>query len=209
MSVTTSRPAIEGGLIFDLTERSFALVLSVGAIVRLAPAILDQPNVLLLLVSELLAVAFILLRRPAQRIDVTPFAALVAFLGTCASLLVMAPKNGWLPASVGYVLMIAGLLLSIAAKVALNRSFGLTAANRGVKRAGPYRYIRHPMYAGYALTQVVFLLLHPCWWNLCAYAVGWTAQLLRIQAEEKVLLEDPAYQVYAAQVRFRLIPGLF
>jgi protein-S-isoprenylcysteine O-methyltransferase Ste14 len=109
----------------------------------------------------------------------------------------------------GALIMIAGLLLSISAKVALNRSFGVTAANRGVKREGPYRLLRHPMYAGYALTQVAFLLLNPCAWNLAIYALSWTVQVLRIGAEERLLLEDPAYQAYAGRVRFRLAPGLY
>lgn len=209
MSVTTAKPSTDGGLIFDLTERGFLLAISLWAISRLAPVITREPQVSLLLVSEMLAVTFILLRRPARRIDVTPYSTAVAFVGASAPLLVVAPGHGWLPAGLGGALMIVGLLLNISAKIALNRSFGLAAANRGVKRAGPYRLLRHPMYAGYALTQAVFLLLNPCLWNLCVYGVAWSVQILRIHAEEKVLQEDPAYREYSGQVRFRLIPGVY
>jgi len=209
MSEITRKPAIEGGLVFDLAERGFLLSLSLWAIVRLAPSIKAEPQILLLLISEILAVTFILLRRPAQRIDVTPYAAGVAFLGTSAPLMVIAPGGSWLPASVGSALMVGGLLINISAKIALNRSFGLAAANRGVKRSGPYRLLRHPMYAGYALTQVTFLLLNPCLWNLSVYLLSWSVQILRIRAEEKVLQEDPAYRDYASQVRFRVIPGVY
>ena len=209
MPAITRKSLIEGGLIFDLTERGFLLALSLWAIIRLAPSIMSEPQIVWLLISETLAVAFILLRRPAQRIDVTPYAAGVAFLGTSAPLLVIAPGQGWLPTHVGSALMIVGILISIFAKIALNRSFGLAAANRGVKRAGPYRLLRHPMYAGYALTQATFLLLNPCLWNLCIYLLSWSVQLLRIRAEERVLQEDAAYRDYASQVRFRLIPGVY
>jgi protein-S-isoprenylcysteine O-methyltransferase Ste14 len=209
MSVITEKPATEGGLVFDLVERVFLLALSLWAITRLAPAIVTEPQVMLLLISEGLAVAFILLRKPARRIDVTPYAAGVAFLGTSAPLLVTAPGGGWIPAGVGAGLMAAGLLLNIFAKIALNRSFGLAAANRGVKQAGPYRLLRHPMYAGYAFTQATFLLLNPSLWNLGVYALSWSVQLLRIRAEETLLLEDPAYRDYAGKVRFRLIPGVY
>lgn len=208
MSVITGKPS-DGGLIFDLSERGFLLALTVGAIARLAPAVAHEPQVAPLLVSELLAVIFILLRRPAQRIDVSPYAALVAFVGTAAPLLVIAPGHGWLPANVGTALMMLGLLLNISAKLALNRSFGLAAANRGVKRAGPYRLLRHPMYAGYAMTQMVFLLLNPCLRNLCVYLIAWSIQILRIRAEERILQEDPVYREYAGQVRFRLVPGVY
>lgn len=209
MSVITDKPPTEGGLLFDLVERSFLLALGLWAIMRLAPSIAAEPQVSLLLISEGLAVALMLLRKPARRIDVTPYAAGVAFLGTSAPLLVTAPGGGWIPSSLGAAVMAAGLLLNISAKIALNRSFGLAAANRGVKRTGPYRLLRHPMYAGYALTQAAFLLLNPSLWNLGVYALSWGLQVLRICAEERLLLEDPAYRDYAGEVRFRLIPGVY
>lgn len=209
MSLTSERPSLAGGVIFDLAERGFLLLLGTWTVCRLAPSITREPQISVLLMSELLAVVFILLRRSARRIDSSPYAAAVAFAGTAGPLLVVAPGQGVIPPHLGAALMIAGLLLTICAKLALNRSFGLTAANRGVKRAGPYRLLRHPMYAGYVLTQAVFLLLNPCVWNLCIYVASWSAQLLRIHAEERVLLEDPAYRDYAASVRFRLIPGLY
>jgi protein-S-isoprenylcysteine O-methyltransferase Ste14 len=46
-------------------------------------------------------------------------------------------------------------------------------------------------------------------WNLLIYGIGWTAQILRLQAEERLLEQDPAYRSYAGQVRWRLIPGVF
>jgi protein-S-isoprenylcysteine O-methyltransferase Ste14 len=209
MSLTAARTPGYGALVFDIVERAFLLALAVLAVVRLAPSIAADPQVALILTSEGLGVIFILLRKPAVRADFSPYAAGVAFLGTAAPLLVIAPEGGVLPAIVGFWIMVAGLLLSISAKVALNRSFGLAAANRGVKREGPYRFLRHPMYAGYALTQITFLLLHPCLWNLAVYTVSWSVQILRIRAEERVLLEDPAYRAYADKVRFQLAPGIY
>jgi protein-S-isoprenylcysteine O-methyltransferase Ste14 len=210
MTVTALAAASpRGGRLFDLVERAFLLVLGVSAFVRLGPSIASEPQVALILISEGLAVAFILLRKPALNADFSPWAATVAFVGTAAPLLVTAPGQGLIPATFGAWLMMAGVVWGIGAKVALNRSFGLAAANRGVKRAGPYRVMRHPMYAGYALTQLTFLLLNPCIWNLAIYALSWSVQVLRIRAEERVLLQDPEYQAYAGEVRFRLLPGVY
>jgi protein-S-isoprenylcysteine O-methyltransferase Ste14 len=209
MTVTADKRAPQGGRLFDLVERGFLLLLSLSAIVRLAPTALQTPYVWLILASEGLAVAFILLRRPAVRNDASPYAAGVAFLGTAAPLLVAASGRALITPVLGVCVMSAGLVLNISAKVALNRSFGLTAANRGVKHEGPYRFLRHPMYAGYVATQAGFLLLYPCLWNLLVYGIGWSVQILRIRAEETLLLEDPAYQAYADRVRFRLVPGLY
>jgi protein-S-isoprenylcysteine O-methyltransferase Ste14 len=198
-----------GARLFDLSERGFLMALAAMLVFRLTPTAAQQPQVWLIVISEGLATAFILMRRRAFAADLSPYAAMVAFAGTAAPLLVIAPGGGLIPPTLGLWAMMTGLLLNISAKAALNRSFGLAAANRGVKRAGPYRLLRHPMYAGYVITQVVFLLLNPCFWNLAVYAVGWSMQLLRIRAEERVLLQDPAYQAYAREVRFRLIPGVY
>lgn len=209
MTLTADGNGARGALVYDLVERGFLLLLSLGAIARLAPSIGEDPHVLLLLISESLAVAFILLRRAAVSTDQSPYATGVAFLGTAAPLLVGASGHGLIPVAVGFWMMVAGLLLNISAKVALNRSFGLAAANRGIKRTGPYRLLRHPMYAGYATTQAAFLLLNPSPLNIAIYALAWSVQVLRIRAEEKLLLADPAYRAYAAEVRYRLVPGLY
>ena len=54
------------------------------------------------------------------------------------------------------------------------------AANRGIMVGGPYRMIRHPMYAGYMLNQFGFLLDNPSAWNLAVYCVCWGMQIGRI-----------------------------
>jgi protein-S-isoprenylcysteine O-methyltransferase Ste14 len=105
--------------------------------------------------------------------------------------------------------MASGLFLSFSAKLFLNRSFGIVAANRGVKRSGPYKIVRHPMYLGYVITQVAFLLLSLSLWNALFYAIGWIGLALRIRAEEGFLSADPEYRSYAATVRYKVIPGLY
>jgi protein-S-isoprenylcysteine O-methyltransferase Ste14 len=82
-------------------------------------------------------------------------------------------------------------------------------ANRGIKLTGPYRLVRHPMYAGYLLVHLGVLILMFSPINVLIYAIGWWAQILRILAEERLLSQDPAYADYMGRVRWRLIPGLF
>lgn len=69
-----------------------------------------------------------------------------------------APAGTLIPADLATALMLAGLLVQIAAKAALWRSFGLLPANLGIRTGDPYWLLRHPMYAGYMLTHVGFLL---------------------------------------------------
>ena len=67
----------------------------------------------------------------------------------------------------------AGLLLHLGAKLSLRRSFGIVAADRGIKIEGPYRLVRHPMYLGYMLVHLALLLAGPLWWNATIFALTW------------------------------------
>ena len=83
------------------------------------------------------------------------------------------------------------------------------AANRGVKASGPYILVRHPMYAGYMLTQLGVLIAEPSLWNLGLIACLWALQVGRILAEERVLGADAAYRDLMRATRYRLVPGVF
>jgi len=99
--------------------------------------------------------------------------------------------------------------LQVAAKLILGRSFGIIPANRGVRVVGPYRFIRHPMYAGYTRTHMGFLLVMPSATNAALYALAFSFQVSRIFREERVLFADPGYRAFAERVPYRLVPGLF
>lgn len=164
----------------------------------------------LLLISETAVLAFVLIRRPTEAISRNLGDWLLAIAATAAPLLIT-PASHALPAlvMVGVLLVLLGNMGQAVAKLALRRSFGVAPANRGVKVAGPYAFVRHPMYAGYLLVHIGNLLLFPSVQNLLVYGLGWWAQILRLRAEEALLLQDPAYQAYARKVRWRLVPGLF
>jgi protein-S-isoprenylcysteine O-methyltransferase Ste14 len=105
--------------------------------------------------------------------------------------------------------MLAGLYLQISAKLSLGQSFGLVAANRGVKVIGPYRFVRHPMYAGYMIAHIGFLLAFPSLWNVTLYSAEFVIQVARLLREEHFLRQDQEYRAYAARVRYRLLPAIF
>ena len=103
---------------------------------------------------------------PAQATDSGHFAAWRGpAAGTCRHPAAAARRNH--PRArpcchgIAEAITISGFVLQLSAKLTLRRSFGVVAANRGVKASGPYRLVRHPMYAGYALTHVGFLLAGP------------------------------------------------
>ena len=74
---------------------------------------------------------------------------------------------------------------------------------------GPYRIVRHPMYAGYTILHIGFLLSFPSLWNIVLYSTELAIQLARLLREELLLNEDQSYRAYAARVRYRLVPLIF
>ena len=170
----------------------------------------SNPFAPLVMVAETSVVIFVLLRRPTNRISLRLGDWLLAITATYAPLLIMPAPNTWtalIPLAVG--LVVFGNVVQIAAKLFLRRSFGIAPANRGIKSDGMYRFVRHPMYAGYLFVHVGILMLMPSLLNLAVYAIGWWAQILRLLAEERLLSQDPAYRDYMAKVRWRLVPGIF
>ncbi|HZP10267.1 isoprenylcysteine carboxylmethyltransferase family protein [Methyloceanibacter sp.] len=164
----------------------------------------------LILLSEILPVIFILSRRRSDAVSRKPSDWLLGISGAIIPLLVSPTGPGSLaPHGVCAVIMLAGLYLQISAKVSLGQSFGLVAANRGVKVVGPYRFVRHPMYAGYMIAHVGFLLAFPSLWNAALYSAEFAIQVARLLREEHFLGQDQAYRAYAARVRYRLLPAIF
>jgi len=75
---------------------------------------------------------------------------------------------------------------------------------------GPYRFVRHPMYAGALLMFAGTPLLLGSWWGLLAVPVGAAGFGFRAVGEERLLRRDlVGYDAYAARVRFRLVPGVW
>lgn len=102
-----------------------------------------------------------------------------------------------------------GLLLVIAAKMVLGRSFGLVPANRGVVDGGPYGLMRHPIYAGYVLAHVAFLAAHPTVANVVLVLASDSALIVRALMEERTLSSDDRYRAYCSRVTWHLVPGVF
>jgi protein-S-isoprenylcysteine O-methyltransferase Ste14 len=195
-------------LTVDYGERLFLILLAAPFLVAFAKVLPSEPYLIAIAAAEMLSVFFVIIRKRGA-MTVTPYAVAIALVGTAAPLLARPGGLILIPAALSWALMFGGLIISIVAKLALNRSFGLIAANRGIKNRGPYRFVRHPMYLGYFVTQLGFLLSSYSLGLLGLYAAAWTAQVLRVLEEERILCRDPAYAAYSKAVSFRVVPGLF
>ncbi|MDP3737972.1 MAG: isoprenylcysteine carboxylmethyltransferase family protein [Hyphomonadaceae bacterium] len=192
--------------LLDGFERIAISLLFAWLAYRLVGSLTEQPANLLYLASEGLVACFVIFRRSTEQISVRPMDWAIGITGTMLPMLVVPTGGGWMGAT---VLMLAGLAISLGAKLSLRRSFGVVAANRGVKRTGLYAVVRHPMYLGYFLVNGGMILLNPSLWN-AALLAAWTAcQIYRIHAEERMLMQAVEYRSHAEKVRFRLVPFVY
>jgi protein-S-isoprenylcysteine O-methyltransferase Ste14 len=199
-------------IVLDLAERVFVASVFGHFAYRTLTSYAITANVLtlLLFIAEALPFIFVLLRAPSASLSQRPLDWGLGMLGTTAPLLVIPGGVAPLaPAAFCFALLLSGIMLQVAAKLVLGRAFGIVAANRGVRMLGPYRLVRHPMYAGYTLSHIGFLLANPTLSNAAIYACALALQLARILREENVLMRDAEYRAFAARVRFRLLPGVF
>ena len=110
---------------------------------------------------------------------------------------------------VWFALQLTGTILAFVSLSSLGRSFGLLAANRGVRTSGAYGIVRHPAYLSYFIVQLGYVLENLSFWNAAMLTVVVAAQLKRIAQEEAFLSRDAAYQEYRHRVRYRLFPGVY
>jgi protein-S-isoprenylcysteine O-methyltransferase Ste14 len=214
-----ARPIVEAGArrsatrerAAEFTARAFISGLFVLLAMRIGAEFVKTGHLtgLLLLVSELLVVVLTVVRRPAAVVDRTLVTRLVSGISIVGVYFIRPMGEALLADVVTACVSGAGLLVIIAGKLTLGRSFGLLPANRGVVCRGIYSVVRHPIYAGYLVTHAAFLLAHPAIWNIALLVASDLALLVRAVYEERTLALDAEYADYLSRVRWRVIPGAF
>jgi protein-S-isoprenylcysteine O-methyltransferase Ste14 len=106
-------------------------------------------------------------------------------------------------ATAGLLLAPLGLCLSIWSVWHLRNSFSILVEARRTVASGPYRYVRHPLYLGEALTMLGLCLLIGTGIALIFWAGFTGLQLARARIEEKKLSRAlPDYPAYRSKTPF-------
>jgi protein-S-isoprenylcysteine O-methyltransferase Ste14 len=164
---------------------------------------------ILLLVSEALVVALTLMRRAAGSVDRTLRARLLTTIATFGPPLVRPDSIEGFAEPLTIAISAVGLIIVVLGKLSLGRSFGLAPANRGVVSTGVYRLVRHPIYLGYMITHIGFVIANPVQWNFLVLGAADIALMLRACCEERTLAQDFTYREYMSRVRWRVVPRVF
>jgi protein-S-isoprenylcysteine O-methyltransferase Ste14 len=112
------------------------------------------------------------------------------------------------------VVAVLGTLLTAWA-MATNRYFyGFvrieTERGHSVATSGPYRFIRHPGYAGGVLFDLAAPLMLGSLWALIPAGITVCALIVRTALEDRTLHRElEGYRQYAQRVRYRLLPGVW
>ena len=149
-----------------------------------------------------------LVRRPTDVVTRRTLAWVAAPIGSFAMLFAR-PGGDGIPHVAAEAVQLVGVALALVSLGVLGRSFGLVAANRGIKTGGPYGVVRHPAYTGYLISYLAYVAENPSLRNLVLLLVGTAFQVIRIAEEELVLAADSAYARYRRRVRYRLIPLVY
>ncbi len=123
------------------------------------------------------------------------------------------PRNAWMSVS-GVGLVGVGTVLFIWARSALGRNYsGHVSVKTGqaLVQSGPYRFIRHPAYAGYLLIALGISLGYSSLAGLASIVVVLLPGLIyRMKVEERLLTRHfgEAYRQYGDGIK-RIIPGIW
>jgi protein-S-isoprenylcysteine O-methyltransferase Ste14 len=161
-------------------------------------------------VEQMWIVVAYLIRRPARMVSRRFGDWLLAFGGTFGGVLFrpIGIHSRW-GIDVGLSVQLIGLAICIVSFLALGRSFGFAAADRGLVRRGPYAVVRHPIYASYLLLQSGYVLQSLSLWNVLVMLMVTTCNVGRILAEDRLLATNTHHGTYRAAVRWRLLPGVW
>jgi protein-S-isoprenylcysteine O-methyltransferase Ste14 len=137
---------------------------------------------------------------------------LVALLGSFLFLLLVPflPRHELSPTLdlLSILLMLSGSILATAVLLYLGRSFSILPEARRLVVTGPYRFVRHPLYATEMICMLGLVIQFALWPAVIVFLIQCMFQLERMRIEEQLLNRTfPEYEIYASNTA-RLIPGL-
>ena len=162
-------------------------------------------------IQTIILVITMVFRRTPVRVTPNPWYWVLAFVATYGliAFLAFAQRGSPIvPIVIPGLLVIVSVALMIYARVSLGRSIGYVPADRGIITSGPYRFVRHPIYAGLFVTLFAFCLRAYSPLNLLLSVILVGLFMIKSMIEERFLCGNPDYAGYMREVRWRWLPGV-
>jgi protein-S-isoprenylcysteine O-methyltransferase Ste14 len=151
-----------------------------------------------------------LVRRPATAVSITSSVLLATGISIVLPLMMQPdPPSRGLMADTGVVVEVTGVIIGQGSRLYLGRRFALLPANRGVVTGGPFRFVRHPIYLGWLILSIGYVMAYPSLRNSVIVIAVLPAIVWRIAQEEALLAAEPEYREYTARTVWRLIPFIY
>lgn len=204
------------GRLVMVPAATLILLLDVATLVRRgapgAPGVLAWFGTVLVCAFYVLTIWCYLRRGPAVATSRSVTAHLAAVIATWVPFtlpLLHGSRPAAVQQTVAYALMVAGMTWAVWSLRSLGRNVSVLAQARAVVDTGPYRWVRHPLYAGEIVSALGLAIVA----NSLAAAAVWLAivalQGYRAVREEQVLLGAlPGYAGYRDRTA-ALLPGVF
>ncbi len=138
------------------------------------------------------------------------FASLTGFIVSVIAMILLLLRESLLANKCVFIFVqIMAFALMIWARITFGRRSFHAAANPtkgGIITSGPYRYIRHPIYASIIYFIWAAVLSHISIMNICLALISCLGIAVRIYTEEKLIIAQyPEYTNYADRTK-RIIP---
>ncbi len=167
-----------------------------------------QFEALLIIINLAVFSATMLLRQAPKRVTLNPLYWLLALAVTYWPFLMNGfyePGIRIMPELITLFMVIIGLVVTILARLSLGRNIGLVPAERRIVCNGLYAYIRHPIYAGMALSILGWTLADFSFPNM-VLNLSWVGLMAVLAlAEECFLRQSEAYRAYLGKVSWRWV----
>ena len=151
--------------------------------------------------------------------------AMVVLVGLCGPLVMwvvagLGERFNW-PPQIPLALQIAALVVVVLGyaigtwAMIVNAFFSAVVRiqeerNQTAVSDGPYRFVRHPAYAGGIVAYLAMPVMLGTLWALLPATLAVAGVIIRTVLEDRTLREElPGYAEYAQQTRYRLVPGIW
>lgn len=140
----------------------------------------------LLLVLRDFVAAYFFLKRTEAKDKSGNFMAVVSYISSTIPLLYFGPEqfNSKL-ILYSNLLAIGGFLLVTLATIELGSSIGVSPARRILITSGVYKWLRHPMYVGYGISELGMALINPL--NVGVFTFSASLYFVRASSEKRIL----------------------